>query len=558
MNMGMSMGLSQRLTLSQRLVVSLPPMNWSLVGAFEQDAQHGFVFPLTIKRNKLEGFDALEHEARMKRIDEFNEVFRFAYTRGRDESTGKERYFYKIPLMRDYNIEIDDIKVRITRAEYERATAVLENVGQMERIARAVPYHTLLTIVREHLVKEYKMRLDDTVVVGIDRGGRLPAIILTRALNHSETFFLKVDQSGGELDVDRLEQFVTENTFRDKHVLFVDSTVDSGRQIEVLRRYFDDTKWQEKLGYQNWNIVGSNENGQFLYKHLNINWGVNPDETFEDNPTLMGVDYAPSSHTKTVEVPSETSEKIRKMILDVPDGYIFDLSDIEEQIAVQRKKLEVVEVEQKLYAEVEREWSRITATKLWQNSVTQTPTVSFEPLPATIPNGTQHGLHNILVIGSGNEADIPQKAAELIADTIGSHHSFFAGTPNGNPGAILKTVLQRVATPEVRLYQPSYRQGETDDSYGGVPVVFVGPEKEDMRRQMVKDSHIAFALGGAEGTLREVLLAFRFGKPVVLIKGWGVIPTYLLASKKFSTSPHIKMCDGIAEAVQTILDMTKV
>lgn len=559
MGMGMGMHLSQRLTLTQQFVVSLPPMNWSMVGAFEQDARRGFVFPLTIKRGKLEGFDTLEHEARMKRIDELNEVFRFAYTRGRDESTGRERYFYKIPLMRDYNIEINDIEVRISRAEYERATAILGNVGQMERIARAVPYYALLTAVREYLAKEHKVSLDDTVVVGVDRGGRLPAIILTRALNRSKAFFLKVDQSGGQLDADRLEQFAAESAFRGKHVLFVDSTVDSGRQIEVLRRYFDDAKWQEKLGYRGWSIVGSNEHGRCLYKHLNINWGVNPDETFEDNPQLMGVDYAPGTHTKIVGVPSETSEKIRKVLLDVPDGYIFDLSDIEEQIAVQRQKLKGTEAEQKLCNQAKMNWLRITATKAWQNAVAQAPSISFEPPPATIPNGTQHGLHNILVVGSGRQTDVPQKVAEFIADTLGPHHSFFAGTPNGNPGTILKTVLQRVATPEVRLYQPGHRQGEADDSYGGVPVVFVGSEKEDMRRQMVKDSHIVLALGGAEGALREVLLALKFGKPVVLVRGWGPIPTYLLTKKtEFSKSPYIKACNGVAEAMQTILDATKV
>ena len=556
--MGMSLRLNQELSLTQRLVVLLPPMNWSLVNAFEEDAQRGFVFPLTIKRGKLEGFDALEHEARMKRIDEFNEIFRFAYTRGRDKRTGKERNFYKIPFIRDYNVEIDDIKIRISRAEYERATTILENVGRMERIARAIPYHALLTTVRDHLAKEYKVSLDDVVIVGVDRGGRLPAIILSRALNHSAVFFLKVDQGGGQLDVEKLEQFVSDGTFRNKHVLFVDSTVDSGRQIEVLRRYFDNMEWQEKLDFRSWSIVGSNEYGQCLYKHLNINWGVNPDETFEDNPLLMGVDYAPGSHIKIVEVPSETSEKIRKVLLDVPDGYVFDLSDIEEQIAVQRKKLKEIETEQKLCSEVDREWSRITATKLWQKTAAQVSSISFEPLPVTIPNGTPHRLHNILVVGSGQQVDVPQKVAELIVDTLGPHHSFFAGTPNGNPGTILKTVLQRVATPEVRLYQPGYRKGEVNDSYGGVPVVFVGPGKEDMRRQMVRDSHIVLALGGAEGTLREVLLALKFGKPVVLVKGWGPIPSYLFKSKKYTKLPHLKACNDVAETMQTILDTTKV
>jgi len=257
-------------------------------------------------------------------------------------------------------------------------------------------------------------------------------------------------------------------------------------------------------------------------------------------------------------VPSEMSEKIRKAILGVPDGFVFDLSDIEEQIAVQRKKLEEVEAEQRLYGEVEREWSRITATKKWQDAAAQAPAVSFEPLTEIIPNYTSHNRHNILVIGNGRQVDVPQKVAELIADTLGPHHSFFAGTPSGNPGTILKTVLQRVTMSEVCLYQPGYRKGEADNSYGGAPVVFVGPEKEDMRLQMVKDSHIALALGGAEGTLREVLLALKFGKPVVLVKGWGAIPTYLLASKKYIKLSHVKVCDNVAEAMQTILDITKV
>ena len=496
----------------------------------------------------------------MARIDEFNEIFRFAYTRGRDEQTGKERYFYKIPLVRDYNIEIDDIKVRISRAEYERATAILESVGLMERIARAVPYRTLFVTVRENLAKEFNVSLDDAVIVGVDRGGRLPAIILSRVLNHSAIYFLKVDQGSEQLDIERLEQFASEGTFRDKHVLFVDSTVDSGRQIRVLRRYFDDEVWQERLGHQSWSTVGSNEHGQCLYKHLNINWGVNPDETFEDNPLLMGVDYAPHSLTKIIEVPSETSKKIRKALLDVPDGYVFDFSNIEEQIAVQRRKLREAEAEQKLYEEVEREWNRIVGTKAWQNAIKQMPTVSFDALPKSVPNGKQYGLHNILVVGSGRAVDVPQDAAELIANTLGPHHSFFAGTPNGNPGEILRTVLECIDKPEVRLYQPGYQRGNVDDSYGGAPVTFVGPEKNDMRRQMVKDSHITLALGGAEGTLREVLLALKFGKPVILVRGWGAVPTYLLTSKskKFSQSQCIKACDGVAEAMQTILDMTRV
>jgi len=554
MQMRMSLTMNQVQVLKQQqLLISLPQMNWSLVKAFEDDAEHGFILPLTLKRYKLEGLDALTHEERMKRIDEFNKVFRFAYTRGQDEETGKEKFFYKIPLLRNRNIDPADIKIRISRAEYVRATAILKNVGMMERIARAVPYHELYTVVKRHLAKEYKISLKETAIVGVDRGGRLPAIILSYALDCDVTDFLKVDQGRRQLDEERLEEFSATGKLRGKHVLFVDSTVDSGRQIEVLRHYFDNSEWQEKLGHRSWSIVGSNEDGECLYKHLNINWGVDPDQTFEDDPRLMGVDYAPGSNVKVVEVPSKISMKIRQVLLDVPRGYVFDFSDIEEQ-------MREAEAELKAREKMERDWERITSSELWQDIVAQRTT--YSPLGClSKPSVSAPSKRlNILVIGRGRKKDCPDKVAEFIADTLGSYYSFLAGTPDGNPGTVLNAVLKRAVAPKVRLYQPEYRRAKkTNNSFGGTPIVFVGPGKENMRQQMIKDSDIVLALGGAEGTLREVLLALGLGKPVVLIWGWGPIPSYFSRSgKKLSKSPNLIICLGIAEAVQTILNMTKV
>ncbi|MCX6744286.1 MAG: hypothetical protein NTX82_02055 [Candidatus Parcubacteria bacterium] len=554
MSMGMGLSLSQSVT--QQLRVSLPPTNWSLLNAFEEDGKRGFNYPLTIKRKRIDGFDELDHQAKMKLIDEYNKVFRFVYTRGKNRN-GKSSYYFKIPLMRDFHVEIDEIKTRISKAEYERALAILNNVGQMERIARAISYYTLLTQIKKHLKKDYAVSLKQIVIVGIDRGGRLPAIILGRALNHSKVFFLKVDQGGRGLDVDQLNHFVHEATFYKKHILFVDSTVDSGRQIRALRGYFDQQEWQQKLGFKSWSIVGSNENGFNHENHLNINWGVNPDQTFEDNPQLMGVDYAPGSCTKVVEVPSETSEKIRKLLLDVPDGYIFDFSDIDEQIAVIKKKNADLEKEEQLCQEAEAEYQKIISSAKWQRRPIIGITVSFADLPESIPNGAKHNGQNILVSGSGRNIDIPQQVADLIADTLGPHHSFFAGTVEGNPGMILRSILKRIAVPEVRLYQPGYKKDRIDTSFGGAPVVFAGEDKEDMRTQMVRDSHLAFAFGGGEGTLKEVLLALKLGKPVVLIKGWGDIPAYFLCEMDMSKYPRLKICAGVSEAIQTILEMTK-
>ncbi|MCX6739659.1 MAG: hypothetical protein NTZ49_00330 [Candidatus Parcubacteria bacterium] len=558
MAIGMSMGpgLSLRQSVSQQLRVSLPPTNWSLLQAFEEDGKRGFNYPLTIKRRRIDGFDELDHQAKMKLIDEHNQVFRFVYTRGKNKN-GKSSYYFKIPLMRDFRVDIDKIKIRISKAEYERALAILDNVGQMERIARAIPYSTLLRQIKKHLKKEHAVSLKQTVIVGIDRGGRLPAIILGRALNHSKVFFLKVDQGGRGLDVDQLNHFVHEATFYKKHVLFVDSTVDSGRQIRALRGYFDQQEWQQKLGFKSWSIVGSNENGFNHENHLNINWGVNPDQTFEDNPQLMGVDYAPGSCTKVVEVPSETSEKIRKLLLDVPDGYIFDFSDIDEQICVIKKKNADLEKEEQLCQQAEEEYQKIIYSAKWQKRPFIGLTVSFADLPESIPIGAKHNGFNILISGNGRDIDIPQKVADLVADTLGPQHSFFAGTREGNPGMILRTILNRIAVPEVRLYQPGYKKDRIDASFGGVPVIFAGEDKEDMRTQMVRDSQLVFAFGGGEGTLKEILLALKLGKPVVLIKGWGGIPAYFLEQKDREKYYSLKICDSVTEAILAILEITK-
>ncbi len=580
----------------------MPEIQWSLIQAYRsgQSGPPPFVPPtfeeevfeprIKLEQQTIPGFEALDHVEQMRMVDEANTIFRFAYTRGRDRNNEEKDYF-KIPLLRNRDIMecpegIDKIKTHISRAEYERATAMLRAVGEMERIARAIPYHGLYKTVITYLEKNYNVGLGAVVLVSIDRGGRIPCLVLQHALGLPSMESLKVDQGSGRLDEDKLREFEHKGVLRGKHVLFVDSTVDSGRQIRVLERYFENDLWKTKLGHHNWSVVGSNEYGQNLPHHCNINWGVDPDSTFEDDPDLMGIDYAPGTYTKVVERPSEASRTIRKCLFAVPAGIIYNADNINEQISSQRQKWSKQQkerhakhradvalaktnhkkdvdayrkehAEQKIRDRMNNEWSRIVATKQWQGAVAKTPTVSFEPLPEAIPNGTPHNFQNILVIGNGRQTDIPSMVAELIVDTLGSHHSFFAGTPNGNPGAILKTALERIAKPEVRLYQPGYQRGQKEDSFGGIPTVFAGQEKEEMREQMVKDSHIVFALGGAEGTLREVLLALNFGKTTILIKGWGAIPNYLLASKKYAKLSHLRVCNNIAEAVQTILNETK-
>ena len=95
-------------------------------------------------------------------------------------------------------------------------------------------YKTVIT----YLEKNYNVGLGAVVLVSIDRGGRIPCLVLQHALGLPSMESLKVDQGSGRLDEDKLREFEHKGVLRGKHVLFVDSTVDSGRQIRVLERYF--------------------------------------------------------------------------------------------------------------------------------------------------------------------------------------------------------------------------------------------------------------------------------------------------------------------------------
>lgn len=591
--MQLSMGLHQRmeLRLTQRIELALERVEWSLITALRRTggALPPFVPPtfeeeeftprLKLERQRIPDFDALSHEERMHRIDAANEVFRFAYI-DVPAKPGGVACHYRIPFTRNCNTDPATIAQRISHDAYVRATAILAAAGEAERIVRAIPYHGLLRAVTHRLQADHGVGLEDVVLVAIDRGGRIPCLVLMRALGLPTMQSLKVDQGGGQLDEDRLRALSDTDAFRGKHVLLVDSTVDSGRQIRVLERYFEDASWRSRLGHRSWSVIGSNEMGRDLLHHRNISWGVDPDRTFEDRPELMGIDYAPGTHTKVVECPSVTSEAIRTCLLAVPDGWVLT-GDADQQIASQRTKwarrqrerrrahhhavraaraqhreevaaLRRAEALERQRARIEDAIERITATPRWAELV-QCP-LPAEVIPASLPNGTSHPFHNVLVVGRG-QRDLPDASVQFVADQLGVHCSLFAGTADGNPGAVLQAVLTsaRVPTPEVRLYQPEYARASVGERVGGVPVVFVGPEKDDMRRQMIADSHVVLAVGGATGTLREVLLALEAGTPTVLIDGYGPVPECVWSDRAFRKKPNLILCRSLVEAITTIL-----
>jgi len=542
MSFGMSMGMSLSQSLTQQLVVSMPPTNWSLLDAFRDEGDT----PLRFKKVQLD-VSAMSLEDRLRAVDNANEVFRFAYTRAESEDGERKGRHYKIPLMRDYNVEIEDIKIPISKEEYERATSILNGAGRFQRIARAVPYSQLNQDVNQ-FVQSYGCSLDDVVVVGIDRGGRLPSFVLREALGKADGYTLKVDQAGGssgELDRDKLNELIEKGVLKDRFIVFVDSTVDSGRQIEVLRRYFDSDDWKARIGHKGWGVVGSNENGQSLYNHKNINWGLNPDESFEDNPNLMGVDYAPGSHTRVVDYPTESSEAIKNALLEVPRGIVLDLSNLQDLMRIK-----------KAYSQIDKSLK----SKSWQKAEDTRRDLGVSGIEVAVseyqPTQPTQPKRKLLVIGNGREVTLKDEEVDYIADSLSSLYDIIAGTPEGNPGRVLDRFSQRKKLSS-QLYQPTYSRSDFDEKgVFGSPINFHGETKEEFRENLVQSADAVLVLGGNEGTLRETILSVYAGKPVYVLSKYGAVGNYVEQSKSLRQNQNLQVVDSLPEVVQKLREFS--
>lgn len=536
MSMGMSLGIRVQQRLTQRLVVSMPPINWSLLDAFRDEGDT----PLRFKKVQLD-VSTLSLEERLKAVDEVNEVFRFAYTQAESEDRERKGRYYKIPLMRDYNVDIEEIKIPITKEEYDQATSILNGAGRFQRIARAVPYSQLHQDVKL-FVESKGCTLDEAVVIGVDRGGRLPSFVMKEALGKIERYTLKVDQAGGsngELDRDKLNELIQRGVLKDKFVLFVDSTVDSGRQIQVLRSYFDSEEWKSKIGHKSWGVVGSNENGEDLYNHKNINWGLNPDESFEDNPELMGVDYAGSS-TKVVDCPTVSSEAIKNALLEVPRGMVLDLSTLPDLMRIKGAYLQI---------------DKSLKSKAWQNAedtrrdfgISETDVLESQP---TQPR------KKLLIIGNGNAVTLRDEEVDYIASSLSSGYDILAGTPHGNPGEVLERFAQRREL-SAQLYQPTYSRCDFGErEFLRTPISFHGETKDEFRENLVQSADVVLVLGGNEGTLRETILSVYAGKPVYVISDYGAVGNYLRRSKSLKHHQNLHLVEDLPEVVKRLKEIS--
>ncbi len=519
----MSMGLSMSISHQIRHEIRLPYTPWSMVRAWKKNDKCRFA------KKPIPDFGSLPLAERLRNVDDANEVFRFSYTKRK----GSDGTYYKIPLMRDTNVDIEDICIEISKEEYQRATRILKNSGELQRIVRAVPYSELHADVLNHLA-ENGVTLDNTVVVGIDRGGRIPALVMREALGLPAVRFLKVDQGSRRIDEDALEKFICLGTFNGKHVMFVDSTVDSGRQIAALENYFDNPRYSQRIGHTSWSVVGSNEDGETLDHHLNINWGLDPDTSFEDDPLLLGVDYAPNTHTKIQAAPSKCARDIRAALKEVPRGTILDFdTPIKEPPSPQK------------------EIKKVLASKGWANAKArqetfgiQKPEFSSPPRPYKKKPAKQ----SLAIIGSGKAADLTDSEVEFLESALTSSFQFHAGTPRGNPGKLLEHIHH--ACGDVTFIQPQYQEGTVSLDYA---TEFVGETKMEFREHIIDRADMVLALSGSDGTLTEALLALLSGKDLVVVKNYGAVGHYFASSRKYKKFDNLHLVDSLDAAADKLL-----
>ncbi|GEM_PF-1734191 len=496
-------GLSLRMTHSIKQTISLPPTNWSLVDAYKAEEDKGCKLP----KKQIEGLDHLPLESRLKQVDAANEIFRFAYTQ-----EGKK--YYKVPLLRNRNVEIDDIAVKITKAEYTLAIEVLEKAGAVQRIVRAVPYSEIRESILDHLA-EKEVDLDNVVLVGIDRGGRLPTHIVRTALGKSQAYFLKVNQGNHDLDEVRLQTFIDHKTLKGKYVVFIDSTVDSGRQIRALKKYFEDDDFKKAIGHEGWVVIGSNDTAESLDDHVNIDWGLDPDQSFEDNPQLMGVDYA-EKYTKVKACGNRMSTDLRNMLLEVPKGIFLDYG--QQTPAPQAKKQPAAE----------------TPAYTVTGNIVHGGIVEFGKEPK-----------RLVIVGDGKQQTVTDQDARNLALKIEHGFHVVAGTPNGNPGYILELVSQYPQKQGTTLVQPKYQEGQTPQN--GFDVVYEGATKGEFRDALVSKGDVVLALPGNEGTWEDIQRALASKKPTIVVKEG-------FAGKQATavTDPNLHLVANLEDAINAL------
>lgn len=315
----------------QRVTISLPPLEFcDLSAALQEDRKSKPV----IKHRQISGFDHLDHLTKIQMIDAHNQPFRFYYVPASRD--GKELYF-RVPIIGNPKVNPVLSAQRISREVYDRNAILVDNVGRLDRIIRAIPFQQLTVSLRRFLIATFiaeeeaklsglKTRqrseaiasmpkipfYEKTVVIGLDRGNRLPPIILSHLLN-PETKPLFVSANGC-VDERILETMAKKGAFAGKHLLLVDAETIGEEKLESLSGILgpnSDPQWLRTLGHTGWSIASPSDNGhKIASNHLAIDWGINSQIAFG----------SPLPEVKNLDSRHQIAATVKKVF----DGYVCE------------------------------------------------------------------------------------------------------------------------------------------------------------------------------------------------------------------------------------------
>ena len=233
-----------------------------------------------------------------------------------------------------------------------------------------------------------------------------------------------------------------------------------------------------------------------LLRPLRRSWGLDPDEAFEDNPELMGVDY--DGMTKVRACGNKMSTELKHALLEVPKGYILEV------------KKPVVQPKPTITTPVQ-----LSSLKPFGNTGYFPPQEALKQLEEMV----EIPAKTLLIIGDGQDVTIDEQTARAIALKVEHGFEVMAGTPDGNPGYMLELISQYTENRGITLVQPAYMQGRAKTN--GFRVIYEGDTKDAFRDCLVSKADVVLAIGGNDGTWSEIQRAVAAGKPTVVIKDSG-------------------------------------
>jgi len=163
------------------------------------------------------------------------------------------------------------------------------------------------------LLKKENINPKDVIFVGVDRGGRIPTLLLRKALGIKDVQFLRLGRGEVSPFFHYILNMAKKGKWKGKVVLFVDSTAKTGHQRQQIKDFFN-SRAGKSIGVKGWRLVAEGPKADWKIK-----WGFGGKKDtgwhfFEDLDTVLGTTPAmlAESKLKVVKTKGKTPKEVRQ------------------------------------------------------------------------------------------------------------------------------------------------------------------------------------------------------------------------------------------------------